>query len=502
MAEDKETIWIEDENGNKINKAPKEILEDAAQNGDEVIFRIDLSNQSAASMAIMAQLARSIEASKSPDMLEEPVYQALKNVKETMLDYVPNDLKNEFDNILPYLEKILKQKPYSSRQLSELVADESENLFLKALKKAQLIYQQNKSRDQVRAATVAAEQNNELNVTGLWKNDRLFTPTSDDFMDAFSPNHIYYYGNLDNSKKVGRISIADEDKKELQQLNETSKYLFSLLASLQAGSEPDLYTKMVINPCKPITFSVTEMAKNLGLDPRAKGNSNQRLDQSKMIQRGREIFNMLKPLDQFVGEFNDGSLYTVLNISAYDAETDTITLMAPYVGEVLRRLQRNYKERRETIEEKRQNNKRISKRDNKPFEKNDLLKSTCRGIDNATYEIMLYITTLMIRKGTGSKKMELKYSTIISNCPTLQYKLKEIEKQSVAAKVKARNCNNEFRKFTFAWKYLLDTKYSAMTEEWTNISCSPIDKKGMLKAPTNTTINDKILIEWNTQKTT
>lgn len=447
-----------------------------------------------------------------------------KKLQEAVATITPEGAKLMFDELsqalAPYLvvlenEDLIKEE-LEKRGFTEdmyTLADsddpEKRKLFLDAFNAVdeshKLIERQKESRARVRQATIAAKKNTNIAVTGLWKDDRLFSPTSDELMEAFSPKHFYYYEKLDTSKNYGKIYIADEDKQELQQLKSTSSCIFALLASLRAGSEPDIYTKMVTNPCATITFSVTEVAKKLGFDPRSNGieSNKERSKKSLMIQRGQAFFNMLAPINKYVGEFEDGSLYVAANISAYDINTDTITMSAPYFAEALRRLQVKYIGRQETIQEKKLTNKRISRQDNKPFEKNDLLKGTCRGIDDATYEIMWYITTRMIRNGFGdSKKMNLTYSKIIKNCPSLQNRLDEIEEQNVPAKTKARNRNNEFRKFSLAWKYLLDKKYSAMTEEWSDISCSPIDKNGMLKAPTNTTVNDKILIQWNTKKTT
>lgn len=387
--------------------------------------------------------------------------------------------------------------------LSDSFLDEEQELLSKALEEIEkLIDRQKKSRTQVKQAQNAAKQKENTIITGLWKDNRLFSPTSDELMEAFSPGHIYYYANINNTKQVSKVLI--EDEKELQELKNTSRFLFDLLTSLRAESEPDIYKQVIKDPSKDIVFSVTKVSKSIGFDPRSRGNENsKRSNQSLMIQRGEAMLDMLSQLTNYVGKFDDGSFYYVCIVKYYDSNTDTIKISVPYIGEVLRRLQNKYIGRQEIIEEKRSANKRISRQDNKPFERNDLLKGTCRGIDDTTYEIMWYITTSMIRTGAGDgKKMILTYSKIIKNCPSLQNRLDKIEEQNVSAMTKARNRNNEFRKFSLAWKYLLNKKYSAMTEEWSNISCSPIDKNGILKAPTNTTINDKILIEWNTQKPT
>lgn len=389
-------------------------------------------------------------------------------------------------------------------ELADSDDPEKQQLFLDAFhavdESHKLIERQKESRARTRQASNAAKNTN-IAVTGLWKKDRLFSPTSDELAQAFSPGHIYYYANVNNSKKVSKVRIDDEE--ELQELKNTSRFLFDLLTSLRAESEPDIYNQVIKDPSKDIVFSVTKVAKSIGFDPRSRGNENnsKRSNQSLMIQRGEAMMDMLSQLSNYVGKFDDGSFYYVCIVKYYDSNTDTIKMSVPYIGEVLRRLQNKYIGRQEIIKEKRLANKRISKQDNKPFEKNDLLKGTCRGLDSSIYEIMLYITTLMVRKGTGEKKeVQLKYSKIIENCPSLQSRLNEIEAQNIPAKTKARDRNNEFRKFSLAWKCLIDHKYSAMSEEWSNIFCSPADKKGMLKAPTNTTINDKILIQWSTKK--
>ena len=389
-------------------------------------------------------------------------------------------------------------------ELADSDDPEKQQLFLDAFhavdESHKLIERQKESRARTRQASNAAKNTN-IAVTGLWKKDRLFSPTSDELAQAFSPGHIYYYANVNNSKKVSKVRIDDEE--ELQELKNTSRFLFDLLTSLRAESEPDIYNQVIKDPSKDIVFSVTKVAKSIGFDPRSRGNENnsKRSNQSLMIQRGEAMMDMLSQLSNYVGKFDDGSFYYVCIVKYYDSNTDTIKMSVPYIGEVLRRLQNKYIGRQEIIKEKRLANKRISKQDNKPFEKNDLLKGTCRGLDSSIYEIMLYITTLMVRNGAGEKKeVRPKYSKIIENCPSLQSRLNEIEAQNIPAKTKARDRNNEFRKFSLAWKCLIDPKYSAMSEEWSNIFCSPTDKKGMLKAPTNTTINDKILIQWSTKK--
>lgn len=442
-----------------------------------------------------------------------------KKIQEAVSTIAPKEVRQMLDELsqalTPYIvilenEDLIKEeleKRGFNEDIYELADSddpEKQQLFLDAFhavdESHKLIERQKESRARTRQASNAAKNTN-IAVTGLWKKDRLFSPTSDELAQAFSPGHIYYYANVNNSKKVSKVRIDDEE--ELQELKNTSRFLFDLLTSLRAESEPDIYNQVIKDPSKDIVFSVTKVAKSIGFDPRSRGNENnsKRSNQSLMIQRGEAMMDMLSQLSNYVGKFDDGSFYYVCIVKYYDSNTDTIKMSVPYIGEVLRRLQNKYIGRQEIIKEKRLANKRISKQDNKPFEKNDLLKGTCRGLDSSIYEIMLYITTLMVRNGAGEKKeVRPKYSKIIENCPSLQSRLNEIEAQNIPAKTKARDRNNEFRKFSLAWKCLIDPKYSAMSEEWSNIFCSPTDKKGMLKAPTNTTINDKILIQWSTKK--
>mgnify|MGYP007011376419 FL=1 len=132
----------------------------------------------------------------------------------------------------------------------------------------------------------------------------------------------------ENSTTTGRVYIQDETK--LHQVMCLAK------AFLQEAD-------WLIHPFEPVTFYVADLAEDVLLDSVFEGMltmpiaGTKKLTKAQRVERAEKVVSVLRGFSSYTGEFADGSWYNVLSVFGYNAMSDTVTVVMPYVSEVLRR---------------------------------------------------------------------------------------------------------------------------------------------------------------------
>lgn len=465
---------------------------------------------------------------KIDDLWTSDQLEQLRQFLDSLLELKPlYDLKIE-----PYIREELKKEEYggqtfedfldqySTRELRSLLRDPN-SLPAKLLAAAQAAQQveqtrietQNESRQKRHTAKAKAEEKNAIMEI---KDGTLALPSRKELWDAFAPGRIVEMGKLTPEnydeyidKETGRVkkTIFEEDELKNPPADKIPPRAYLLLSSIMENSTDNVYQNFVKDG--QLTFYVKGVLEAVTDDPRTL------LDGQLNIERKTAgvlyLENLFKPLQGYIGKTENGSRYSVLNYIGYDADSDTMAIRSPYIYQLWRSTQEPYIERQRRLEIARQDNKKPKKADLKPLEINSLFKGKALTIDETILQIAVYITNVLLAAGSDRngtpKKTEITPKEIIKKCPRLQERLQEIESRPITEKLesgKVRNnsalYNSELRKIARAFDLIFDKEKCDACLEYEFIDIQPATKAKdgsfHVKAPTKSTVKDKIIIIW------
>lgn len=450
-------------------------------------------------------------------LVSEDTRQALKATINDL--QAIQDLIDELEALQPYIDAELEKdgkttddyiRAYTPIELLELSRTPDSPIYkaLEAARPAALIDNQNKGRADRRQLKAKAK---DINAIMEIKGGAYPVFSKKELWDAFAPGRICKMGTLDPEyidEKTGVIRKYPLEPGDVVPLDadEISITAFMLLNGIMANSVDNVREKFISNNGQ-LTFYVKGVLQAFTDDPRTLLDNQLNLD--KKTAGVLYLENIFKPLQEYIGQTENGSRYSVFNYIGYDALSDTMTIQTPYIYQLWKSTQGAYFERKRLIEQARSNNKKPHKEDLKPLEINSLFKNKAYSVDESILEIAIYITNVLLTAGnTGrEKKTEITYKKIISNCARLKQKLDEIGSRPNTETLpdgKKRNntalYNTELRKIKRAFDVILDPELCDATEQFDFIDLQPakINKAGKMEliAPTKKMINDKIVIRW------
>ena len=168
----------------------------------------------------------------------------------------------------------------------------------------------------------------------------LTSPSSKEFWQAFMPGRIMRLPysvkeeTFDSDGRLNELALGDKNLVGITTLQENFLHAMERIVELkiQAGDYDE--------QTKTISFHAG-ILDQMGIDPRGTGkrrdgNKRDVSDTRTMAQRrfDKLVNEILPPFDPLVGCMPNGSIYRLLAFSDYDADTETITLFAPYFWQV------------------------------------------------------------------------------------------------------------------------------------------------------------------------
>lgn len=296
--------------------------------------------------------------------------------------------------------------------------------------------------------------------------------------DAFAPARISQMGELPRSainKETGRVEkpIEDGDLIKLS-ANDISYRTLMLLNAIMANSVDD-YRKFLVSGGK-IRFYVKGILDQLEIETRITGNPQQiELDTNRNESEGHTrsrkttgaiyLERQLKPFVTFIGTMPDGSRYSVLVYEGYDIESDTMTVWSPYLFQLWKMTQNMFASRQQSQAKRIAEGKKPLKADLKPLELNTLFKRSTYKEDDTTLEIAVYLTNVLLDAGKSAHTTEIKYRTLINNCPRLRERLEEVDELPKDAKGKKGNKINKTAQYNSALRRIARAYTLIMTPE-------------------------------------
>ena len=462
-------------------------------------------------------------------------WQQIRKTLEMITATAPEwlELMQETEELMPFLEAEIQKPEYGGKTLDDLFAEAEidddfnpieTSLFMQAVnaaraalkveqEKQKLIDRQTAGREQRREIRKAAEGKNAVMEL---QGGRLPMFSERSLWDAFAPDRISKLGELPGTETIIDEETGEFVSGEIQPLHaaDISLNTFLLLNAIVSNTVED-YRQFFIDS-GAITFYVKGVLDSLNVDPRIKDDG--QLNFERKTAGVLYLEKQFEPLQGYVGTTPNGSRYSVLNYYGYDIESDTMTIRTPYLFQLWQETQEGYRARKINAEKRKAAGKKPLKADAKPLEINSLLKGAAYKEDDSVLEIALYITNVLVNAGstkTGrTKKTEIKYKTIIDNCPRLKERLTEIE--NLPAKYKEKRAdgkevtinnsdvyNRELRKIATAWRLITDKERCDVLDRYEIISITPSkETRGRidLVPPTKRTITGKITLEWRTKE--
>jgi hypothetical protein len=325
--------------------------------------------------------------------------------------------------------------------------------------------------------------------------------------DAFAPGRICKMGTLsreDIDSETGRVKKSTFNSGEIETLDAfaISYHSFILLNSILANSVDNIREEPIKYGEK--TFYVKGVLDSFTDDPRTLLDDQIAFDNTLDRKTAGVLYleKQFEPLQNLIGTTLNGSRYSVFNYIGYDFETDTMTVQLPYLYELWRTTQQQYFTGKRNAQRAIEENKKPKKTDLAPLKVNDLFKNKALRADEITLEIAVYITNVLLTAGnTGKpKKTEIKYQTIIKNCPHFESRLEEIENNTELQNPAARY-NDQLKKIAKAFDLILDPDKCDFLNhyEFNDIRPAKINKAGKIVVipPTKKRLKEKLTIVWS-----
>lgn len=458
----------------------------------------------------------------SKSLVTDEMRDLLREMRENLQPI--QDLIDELDELKTFIKAELKKEEYGGLTFDNLMEytpgellemkTDPDSLFYKVLEAARaakaeadaIIAEQQAGRDRRRQLKKrAAESGAIMELRG--GNMPVFSDR--ELYDAFAPGRIARIGTLPPEKiddKTGQIVSYGLQDGDIIPVNaaDISYKTFMLLNAIMANSV-DNYREYFVKD-GAITFYVKGVLDKIDVDARIK--TDEQLNVDRKTAGVLYLEKQLEPLLLFVGTTPNGSRYSVLNYEGYDADADTITIRTPYLYELWKATQQAFSDRKRRKEKRIAEGKKPQKNDLKPLQVNSLFKGTAYKEDDTVLEIATYITNVLLNAGKSNsvKTTEIKYSTLIKNCPRLNEKLKEIEARPNSELLpdgRRRNntaiYNTELRKIARAYKLIMNREKCDALNHFEFVSFMPSkEKNGKVEfiPPTKSTLKEKITIKW------
>lgn len=240
-----------------------------------------------------------------------------------------------------------------------------------------------------------------------------------------------------------------------------------------------------------ITFYVNSICRELKIDPRefsSKRKENSEYNKLSMKEkRLATLVNIISLFDRAVAKLPDGSFYRVLSFSSYDAESDTMTIDAPYLFKI------------KEMEEAKMTNillhGSIAQESN--FAAVELANRILTGLKQRGLRPDPKTDKDIERENNGEPPLKkvtykVKYSTLISDCPMLENELLKIETEST--KNKSQKKNKKLKDVFGAAYRIIRDKSDAFTY-YKNLTFSVMNSKtDAIITPTQSQLNGNLII--------
>lgn len=196
----------------------------------------------------------------------------------------------------------------------------------------------------------------------------------------------------------GELSPAF-DQNSLVKLSQVDQAMLLLIFTAMWNRLPYMITP---GSCEVAVY-LPQFCEEIGLEVR--DNAKKRDNDIYVSMREQRLDAVLRRVNQFrnlVGRTRNGSFYSILIALDYDAETDTMKLVSPYLGKILEEVGAHPKLCR-------------------------LIHSNkAMHYSSYSFEIANYILNALLRKGNTGKPYSASWAFIIDKCPQLKARLAEI----------------------------------------------------------------------------
>ena len=441
-------------------------------------------------------------------MLEEAYHGVLAKVLPTMTVKVERDAENgveyEFRQVIPSIDPDTEElAAYPTDKLIELAISSGRQARPRdrAIEKGALMSM---------GGRVAAFTLEELKCT-LTGDSIMRLPIGTNAGDVFDD--------------AGRLNTLAVRESELETLTEYhAAFLMSVLGMVEAASIYD------DEEDSKIEFYLPSIMDEIGIDPRPYSKKRDKGENAPKLEdmRFTSMLELISPFELYAGRMPDGSgIYRVLSFSGYDAESQTMTIDTPYLFKLKRYA--------ETI-----------KNGGKPVIHRYLHGNVANEPNQAAVELASRIAGGLARRGTrgyeqapvkkktrtktkpdGTKETvvteyeiddlqentkdrvipyEVKYSTLIADCPILRGELEAIENDP-ERKHKAQAYNSKLKQVFEAAFRIIETK-SDIPQKFTDLKLPTVEKVVTVKrkgesvkerrrcyvVPTRSTLSRKLVI--------
>lgn len=240
-----------------------------------------------------------------------------------------------------------------------------------------------------------------------------------------------------------------------------------------------------------ITFYVNSICRELKIDPRkfsTKRKDDSEYDKKTMREkRLATLVSIISLFDRAVAKLPDGSFYRVLSFSSYDAESDTMTINAPYLFKI------------KEMEEAKMTNTlfhgSITQEPN--WAAVELANRILTGLKQRGLRPDPKTEKDLERENNGESPIKkvtykVKYSTLIKDCPMLEEELQKIENESTKNKSQKKN---KKLKDVFGAAYRIIKEKSDAFSYYKNLTFSAINSKThAITTPTQSQLNGNLII--------
>lgn len=240
-----------------------------------------------------------------------------------------------------------------------------------------------------------------------------------------------------------------------------------------------------------ITFYVNSICRELKIDPRefsSKRKNNSDYDKLTMREkRFATLVNIISLFDRAIAKLPDGSFYRVLSFSSYDAESDTMTINAPYLFKI------------KEMEESKMTNMlfhgSITQEPN--WAAVELANRILTGLKQRGLRPDPKTAKDIEKENNGEPPLKkvtykVKYSTLIKDCPMLEGELQKIETENTKNKSQKKN---KKLKDVFGAAYRIIKDKSDAFSYYKNLTFSTINSKThAITTPTQSQLNGNLII--------
>lgn len=283
---------------------------------------------------------------------------------------------------------------------------------------------------------------------------------------ALTPDCIFKLPGNSNEftfSKNGQLNTLpfETGNKELLQLTKLhTGFLMFVLEVVQQQADDD-------SDSEQFTFYIKEACQKCHFDPRAFSEKREKGTSLPELQKAK-LLSIIAQFDPYIGKAADGVFYRVLSLQAYDPETETITISAPYI-------KRQY------------DIARAKALGHSPL--NRLFHASVVSTKNqAALELANRLLSGLKRLGLKQRRYEASCELLVTDCPQLREQLKQIQD---SGKENWRQQYNTHLKRVFEAAHRLILDESDAPFYYKNFTIGPKNQRGQLQTPTVTTLRSR-----------